>query len=303
MKPSASHPPLRVWGYTAGILAVVLAFLACEERIPAFARLTSAASADALHLERLDDAGANALHVVALGSSKTVYAIDYDSRFARRIAASSRPVVFHRVTWEGANFLDLEVALRALAEHPPDVLLLESDLLLFVRGGRFPIRRNLMPLEQRFHAHLYGDGDEDENYRQNRGAERFTGAQECADRSSEREKRIYAKRLAAARLSTPASRETYLGLLRALQGSGTRIVLMRLPRSSWAQAMVPPKIAAIDSVTLPALAKAQGFGLWAPAALPADAFCDEGHLTVTGRALYSSWLASQLSAMESAGNG
>jgi len=300
---ASDHPPLRVWGYTAAILVILMALLAGEAHMPAFARPASGVSAETLNLGRLSEAAPHPLEIVALGSSKTLYAIDYDDRFTKRLAALPHPVAFHRVTFEGANFWDLEPALRALASHPPDMLLLESDLLLFDRGSRFPIRHDLLPLEKRLDAYLSGRKHSDDNYGQNRGAERFPSAQECAVRQSEPERLLYATRLSTARLSTPESRQKYLELLRALRSSGTQIVLLRLPRAAWAEALLPPWAAQSNAVTLPEFAARNGFDLWTADPLPAGAFCDEGHMTALGRDLYSRWLSTRLLAMRSARHG
>jgi len=293
------HPPLSVWFGTAAIIAVLLVFLASEERIPALARHTTSASAANLNLDRLESpVAASGIRIVALGSSKTLYAVDFDARFAERLATTwQRPVQFHRITWEGANFWDVQPALLALAEHPPDILLLESDLLLLDRGAHFPIRQNLLPLEKALHELLAGQPEVDHNYGENRGAEQFPSTQECSVRQTETQRLIYAAHLNTTRPSSPLSRQRYLAMLGALRRAGTRIVLIRLPRAVWAETLVPASLQRIDSVVLPQLARDNGFQLWTVAPLPDAAFCDEGHMTALGRDLYSQWLAGKLLAV------
>ena len=296
MSPSRQFPPLSVWYGTAGIIALLLVFLANEERIPALARHITAASDANLNLERLAvPVPPPAVRIVALGSSKTLYAVDFDARFAARLGGS-QVVEFARITWEGANFWDLQPALRALAAHPPDILLLESDLLLLDRGAHFPIRQNLLPLEQALHHVLVGAGGVDPNFGENRGAEQFPDAQECRIRQTQTQRLIYAAHLNTTRPSSSVSRQRYLDILGALQKAGTQIILIRLPRAAWAEALVPASLARIDSAILPQLARDNGFLLWAVAPLPDTAFCDEAHMSAAGRELTSQWLAGKLMA-------
>jgi len=296
LSPSRQFPPLSVWYGTAGIIAVLLVFLANEDRIPALAHHITAASDANLNLERLTvPAPPSAVRIVALGSSKTLYAVDFDANFAARLGGS-QAVDFERITWEGANFWDVQPALRALAAHPPDILLLESDLLLLDRGAHFPIRQNLLPLERALHQVLVGDSGVDPNFGENRGAEQFPDARECRIRQTQTQQLIYAAHLKTTRPSSSLSRQRYLDMLGALQKAGTRIILVRLPRAAWAEALVPSSLARIDSVILPQLARDNGFQLWSAAPLPDSAFCDEGHMSAAGRELFSQWLAGKLMA-------
>lgn len=290
-------PPLRVWVYTALVLGVVLLFLGNEDRVPALRSMRQSRSAEFMNLQRLAANEDHQEEVIALGSSKVFYALDYDETFARRMADGATPVVFRRLTWVGANATDMEPVLRRIAQHPPDWLLIESDLLLFDHSARFPIRDHLQPLEIRLNSLLTGESAEAglrTNLAQNEGQDSFPTEQECLARQSPDMRLVYGIHVASWKTSTAAQRERYLKWLRVLRDRGTRVVLLGIPRAPWAQAVFPQRLTAANRAVLKSLADEQGFELWESQSLAAAAFCDEAHMSALGRAQFSTWLSHRL---------
>jgi hypothetical protein len=297
MTSGPDAPPLRVWVYTALILGTVLLFLGNEDRVPALRRISESHAVEYMNLRRLETNPPDRLEVVALGSSKVLYAVDYDEIFARRLPKQTRPVVFHRLTWLGANVTDMEPVLQRVASNPPAWLLVESDLLLFDHSARFPIRDHLRPLEERLNS-LFTQGSAEEELRknlaQNDGRDTFPAAEECLASQSPDMRLVYAGHVAVWKPSTADQRERYLRWLRLLRDRGTKIVLLGIPRAPWAQAVFPARLSANSQAVLKSLVEEEGFDLWQPRPLPAGAFCDEAHMTALGRAQFSDWLAERL---------
>lgn len=297
MRQSHGAPPLRVWVYAALILGGVLLVLGSEDRLPGLRRGGGSRAAEYMKLERLDDKPAGRLEIIALGSSKVLYALDYDDTFARRLAREPSPIVFRRLTWLGANVADMEPVLERLLEHPPDWLLVESDLLLFDHSARFPIRDHLRPLELRLNALFTQTPPEkalQSNLALNDGEDSFPSSQECLASQSPDMRVVYAVHVASWKTSTSHQREHYLRWLRLLRDRGTRVVLLDIPRAPWAQAVFPARLSADNREVLNELVSEEGFALWQPRPLPEAAFCDEAHMTAIGREQFSDWLAHRL---------
>jgi hypothetical protein len=290
-------PPLRVWVYTALILTGLLVFLGYEDRIPALRRIGESRAVQYMNLQRLDSNDAGKLKIIALGSSKVFYAVDYDDIFAQRLTMQTRPVVFRRLTWSEAKPADMESVLQRIVRHPPDWLLVESDLLLFDHSARFPIRDHLRPLEVHLNSLFTRTAGEEElrtNLAQNDGRDSFPTGQECLARQSPDMRLVYAVHVATWKTSTAAQRERYLRWLRVLHDRGTRIVLLGIPRAPWAQAVFPARLTAENRAVLNSLVNEEGFELWQSQPLVAGAFCDEAHMSALGRAQFSDWLAQRL---------
>jgi hypothetical protein len=295
MTPTQTAPPLRVWAYTALIIVCLLIILANEDRLPAFQRSLDSSRFKGMNVQRLNDASGGALQIVALGSSKTLYALDYDQAFADRLPLRARPVIFHRLTWLSAKPSDMEPALRTLSRRPPAVLLLEADLLLLDRPARFPIRDNLRRIGAVFSSRDANGEHIDQNVAENRGRDDFPSHEECASRQSPEMRLLYASHVETWKITTLKEQALYLRWLRVLRDRGTQVVLLRIPGAPWAHAVLPSRLTAAYETLLERLVRDEGFSRWESGPLSDAAFCDEGHMTAAGRALYSSWLASRLS--------
>ena len=292
-----AHPPLGVWLAASAIAALLLLILIhLPDWLPRSQTLI--ANPHSLHLDRLGAAAPGTTRVVAIGSSKLQMAIEHDDVFAA--AMTVQPMLrLHRITWDSAQYTDLRPAFEALEQHPPQLLVLESDLLVFdytqARDATAPsislstrLRRTVRLLSQRFRNGASGA-------ELNRGVDRALSEAECAARKAPQSVQRYAEEVLTWRLSGPQFRAPYLAHLRALQRSGTRIVLLEIPRSPAAQSVVPATFEAGAIALAQSLATTENFDLWrAPRGTESD-YCDQGHASDTGQHHFSAWLRDRLS--------
>lgn len=291
--PAVQKPPLSVWIVTVVVAAAILLILCNLHRVAWLS--PPGESVHDFNLQRLQALPPGSLHVVALGSSKTVYAIDFDQAFAARLASPGRAVVFNRVTALNPQPLDFQPVLAAIARHPPDVLLVEAELLVLDRRINAPAaaldhaRENLLLAWSRLagtHA--------DYALNNNRGLEDWPLASSCRQSKSPSVLRLYADSATHWRTTTAGERAPYLAYLRRMQAAGTRVVLLGVPRSPEAAAVVPSGIKRQAMQLRDQLVKEDGFLTWSPPAMDETRYCDQMHVNRSGRAFYSAWLARQL---------
>jgi hypothetical protein len=294
--PTARKPPPGVWIAAALLAAALLFVLASLDRNPMFAAATSGFR---LNLDRLSQTPSDATHVVAIGSSKSMFALDFDDAFAARLDGHGRRVVFHRITAGGAEFADLQPALAAVAQHPPKVLLLESELLLFDRGDALTLEGAIQAARKNatLLVALLMRGRVGGSAAANRGREHWTLPSVCSARHDAESQRAYAEYARHWRPTREAERTAYLGYLHAMQAAGTRIVLLELPRSPAADEAIPDAIKQEGARLRAELAQREGFPFWDPGVLPTDVYCDQMHMNARGREAYSDWLARRLNAL------
>ncbi len=293
----ANKPPLAVW-IAATLFAVVL-LLALGNLHRTAWLAGSVDKSVSFNLQRLQAIPPGALHVVALGSSKTMYAVDFDAAFASRLGVPGRRVVFHRVTANDPAVGYLYPALAAIARRPPDVLLVEAELLLFDRSEHAPIagllrhaRLNLIMLRMHLAiAPAHGEMDD------NRGQEEWPPEASCRHRKNPDALAAYAQYAARWREITDDERATDLAYLRRMQAAGTRVVLLTLPRSPSGDSVVPASLKRETALLRERLIKQDGFLEWEPGAMDESLYCDQVHANHRGRAFYSAWLAKQLAAL------
>ena len=293
---AARKPPPGVWVAAALLAAALLGVLASLDRNAMFAESTSGFR---LNLSRLSQTPSDAEHVVAIGSSKSMFALEFDEAFAARLNGTGRRVVFHRITAGGAEFADLQPALAAVARHPPKVLLLESELLVFDRSDALTLEGVIQAARKNatllvailMHGRIGGSAAA------NRGREHWTLPSVCASRHDAESQRAYAEYASHWRQTSEAERSAYLGYLHAMQSAGTRIVLLELPRSPDADDAVPEPIKRGGVRLRERLSQTERFPFWDPGVLPTDLYCDQLHMNANGRAVYSEWLARKLNAL------
>jgi hypothetical protein len=219
--------------------------------------------------------------------------------FEKSLNRADQHFIFNRLTWLDAQIADIEPVLLVLARHPPAILLFDTDLLLYDRSKRFPIRDNLRPLEMKLHSIIaphdaaMPGGD---NFEQNRGRDKFPSPEQCASLQLPEARLVYASRAQTRRMNTFVQQERYLRLLRAMRARGTRIVLLEIRRAPWAAALFPSRLRAASQSLLQRIAAQQGFTIWESAAFSEAAYCDEGHMNPAGRAAFSNWLEQRLAA-------
>ena len=294
--PIATKPPLTVW--IAAVMAAVALLLALGNlhRTPWLA--TSAYRSERFNLRRLREVAPDALHIVALGTSKTMYAMDFDDAFAARIASSGRRVVFHRLTASDPEFGDMRPALAAIAQRPPKVLLVESELLLFDRSDRALLdvmlkrsRQNVLMLANLVSGLVHRE------LSNNRGLEEWTIQSRCLQSETADVLDTYADHAARWRMTTDAERLAWLVYLRRMRAAGTRVVLLAVPRAPSADGAVPADLKRQGALLREELLAHEGFIGWDPGAMAESLYCDQVHVNRRGRAFYSAWLAKQLAAL------
>jgi hypothetical protein len=295
--PIANKPPLSVW--IAATLAAVVLFLALGNLHRTAWLAASVDRTAGFNLQRLQSVPSDALHVVAMGSSKSMYAIDFDDAFAARLAAPGRRVVFHRITASEPGIGDMQPVLEAIAQRPPDVLLVETELLLFDRGepATFPAllkhaRQNLSLLRTQL-AVLPAHREVDNN----RGLEEWSLEAICKQSQAPDAQLAYADYAARWRITTDAERAADLDYLRRMRAAGTQVILLTVPRSPSADAVVPPRLKQESALLRERLMKQEGFIEWEPDTMGESLYCDQIHVNQRGRAFYSAWLAKQLAAL------
>lgn len=289
---NASAPPLEVWLYA---LAIVVAIALAG---PAFAPAEESA-AETMNLSRLEESPTAGRRVVALGSSKLLYAVSFDAALAQRLDSPTRHASFVRVTRLGAEAADVEPALPAISAHPPDLLLFDAELLTFDRTEPSPARRALARFRSRIRRALPGVSADSAvlhlNHRQNRGGETVGELAECMPTVSADRRAHYAERVASRHLSDPRVAAVYIEWLRRIAASGTRVVLLPVPRAPWAESVFPAPLREASDAYLREVALREGFALWQSPVIPDSGFCDEAHMAAAGRQAYEQWLVPKLS--------
>lgn len=291
----AGAPPLKVWAASLLVAGVLIALPGVLERLG-----VSSPEADHLHalnlprLQRMPDA---TLRVVAVGSSKTYYAIEYDQLFEKRHAALDGKVSFTRITANSPTVSEVAATLQALSAAPPDLLLLESDLLLVDRHRKRPSDHKSWSTRLRGNLKLLAPttlGDFLVEKGDNFGRIHWIPEDTCRAATSATGLQRYAVTAGRWTISRPDAREEYQGSLRALQQAGTRVVLLEVPRSPDAERVVPGLFKQQTGRLLQDILEQEGYPVWTPGILAGSLYCDQGHLDRQGQALYSDWLAGKL---------
>ena len=295
--PAARKPPLSVWIAAMLVAVALLLMLGNIDRMSWLSE--SVGRTTRFNLQRLQAVPPGVLHVVALGTSKTMYAMDFDDAFAARIALPGRRVVFHRLTASSPEFNDMQPALEALVRHPPDVLLVEAELLLIDRNDRATVvgllnraRQNLLMMRAQLPGEFINRG-----VNNNHGREDWPLDARCLSGKTQEAMRAYADYAARWQLASDDERTAYLVYLRRIQATGTRVVLLRLPRSPSGEKVAPAGLMQQSAQLRARLLKEEGFTGWEPDVMAESLYCDQIHVNRRGRDYYSAWLAKQLLAL------
>lgn len=285
----AEHPPLSVVLVAVAVALAVLTLLANLHRL-------GLNETDTLNLERLSTPSADDRPtIVALGTSKTRKGIYFDGAMTEALAAEGIKADFYRISWSSATIEELQPALAYLASTPPELLLLESDLLIFrpwrqERGFQWhaTLVDNVRALKR-----LTGMGTVSG---QNYGFEQPYAEAFCEQKKSPSSLQDYQNRASARRVSSPDERAAYLEYLAPMIAQGTDVVLLELPRSPAANAVFPPELRTEANRLRADFAAREGFANWAPPPLllPEPLYCDQGHLLENGRDQFSRWLAGKI---------
>ena len=296
MSAATPTPPLRAWLLT--LLWLVLG--------PGMLSLVDARSRP-LNLARLDAAPApGTLHVVAVGTSKTRFALPFDTDLAAQIAPAGQRLVFHRFTYDAATFDDLAPVFAALRRQPPDWLLIEGDMLFIDRyASDGPIDRStgdrshsLQGLRTNFRDNLMWLGAEALGLQQhipyNQGGHAWPDAANCLMTRQLASLQEY-RRVAATWRPAPSTQwQAYVDALQPLITRGTRVVVLDLPRAPHATLQVPAALDRDVAVLRQHVVQATGYIEWSPGELHDDDYCDQGHLNASGRSHYTAWLGERI---------
>ncbi len=282
---------MKVWVISLLVAALIVTLFSNLQRIGLLPR--NAEDFHSLNLARLQNVPASSLHVVAIGSSKTFRALEFDQQFAKRLNVSARVVAFTRISANAPGIAELDVALDALLQTPPDLLLVESDLLLVNRqfephAWAARIRSNLWLLGTRSRDTLllstalnYGEDD-------------WPSSADCLAAKAPVRSQAYATASKRWTTASAADRAEYLVSLRALEMAGTQVVLLELPRSPSAEIAVPALFNQQTAQLRESLLDDERYLNWTPGTIAESLYCDQGHLNQQGRAFYSEWLATRL---------
>jgi hypothetical protein len=290
------QPPLWSWLAALGMAVLILAGLLVWDRV---------AQRSYFHFDRLgpEAAGLREDLVVAIGTSKTRCALDFDSDMTALMQAAGLPQHFVRITHSAGTMDDLETAFEQLEQTPPKLLAVEADLLLYepqvyrpfagpyqAPDVRQHIRQNVTELVGDTYRRLIGAQPEYSIFLENTPVSRSgctpLGERKLAD---------YLALLATRRASTAAERQRFLDHFARLRALGVTIVLLDLPRAPAALQGFPPALAKAAATARESVRQTGWVGeVGQPPLLEARYFLDPGHLTAAGRQQFSTWFVQQL---------
>lgn len=266
--------------------------------------------------------GGRPFRVVAIGTSLIQSAVDPGAVEASS-AARGDAVRFRRVTCFGRHVEWVEPFLADLAKDPPDLLVVEAELLAWFveppagtveepgRPGRprYAPKGGLALLRQRrgFASYwLVGEmrgalGLGVEVVRSGDGPDPFRYADDVADLlgalgagAPDFDAARYARHLPRVRLRDLDSLGGILGALDALKGKGCRVVLLSMGRSPAADALFPARLSRDFSGLLDRLSE-RGFAVEREGPrLEQRHYVDAAHLDSVGRSRFSEWLAGRI---------
>jgi hypothetical protein len=276
------QPPLWAWGAAAALAIAVFGLLAlCDPLI------RPAALAYYLNLERLDQtAPRDAKRVVVLGSSRTGCGLLFDKDMDRLFRDRGAAVRFTRFSLNAANANDLRPVLDRMRLNPPDLVLVESDLVLLRPREHEPDDVG-EPLTARVRSHLL--------WALHVGSRENDSARACAEQFTPT---VVAKEVARYRgwvskrqTSTDAERADIVRPLLDLRDRGARVGLIDLPRSPWARAIQPRRLVERVDDLASRLRQNDHVLMLRPAPPPQSAYLDPHHFNAAGRATYSASFA------------
>lgn len=273
---------------------VLLAALVCVVSLIA----DSLAARQPLSLAGLQSASGSP-YVVVIGTSRARFGIENDERFTAQ-PGLPESLVLKRITQNGGVPRSFEPALTALLANPPNLLLVESDLLLVDRNSRLDrpwwstslpelqwALRTLGPNVSVILNRIIGSNP-------NVSADVAISSAACARAWSATGRRAHAAKVATYQVAQLKTVAPLLTLLRQLQGLGTTVVLLDIPVSPTAARHKPKRLNDEFTDWLQDLRSYLRAPFWSPGVLPDSDYCDLGHLNEEGRERYSGWLAEQI---------
>lgn len=272
------RPPLWTWAAAIGFAAVILVMmvLVVDYRKRAY-----------LHLERLGTHDNRPL-IVAIGSSQTYCGLEADGEMDSTLLAHGLAMRFMRISGSNMSFVDLVDLWKPLAAARPAVVIIEANTVRFRRSWPMDWRREIRErvayrLPWASHASKPDENDP-KAPTQCRPNWRFPAS--AAE---------YQADFAGWKATSPDELQDVIARIRDLQGRGTKVVVLDLPRSPRYQAWAPANLMRRGDRVLDQLMNETGVRILRdmPAFRP-EQFADTGHLRPGGQKILSNWLATNL---------
>ncbi len=302
--PAGGPPPLRVWAIVAGILLVSCAFAippflryragveeafrtACEERLAGFSKRCATGAAP---------------RVVAIGSSLLHCATCSDGAMellSRRDGEGE--LRFLRLASIQSSIDQYLPILDRIAAAPPQILLIESDLLYY-RWRQLTVAAELNDYadycRREIKACLVRAGMERQRGQRNIDPERLLEDGDL-DYYAERTNRFLRDYRRSIEERDPRGTlppgDPILVRLRHLTGLGVHVVLLEMPRTRQADAVVPPlHLKRADALRRQLERECGVQVLRYPGRFPFSMYRDFSHLTNAGAERYSRWLLARV---------
>jgi hypothetical protein len=291
-------PPLGVWVATAALIVVLLAGM-----VPLAFRARSQA------IQRFDNQSETLLRtewqhrtdpvrrVVVLGTSLTQAGVALPPFFAEKTGGRYRVARLFRLGANLESFTDGSTVFRLLERYPPDVLLVEENLLFFPLDDQWALDANATGFRQVVQWLL-----RDAHLTEPTGVpfDALPAGYDTVYQTSGIRLRSFIEEIRQRRVrpfdSTSALHRTFA----ALRRRGTRLVLLHFPRPAAVEALIysPARKPALDAVAA-AYERAYQMPHWhLDQPWPNQYFGDEAHLNRAGAARYSAWLADRLMALD-----
>ncbi|MEO6340625.1 MAG: hypothetical protein ABIO39_11335 [Caulobacteraceae bacterium] len=230
--------------------------------------------------------------IVVLGSSKTECAFAYDADMEARFRRAGQSVAFTRIAMYGAPPHQMAYSFDAVLKSRPDLVLLESDVLLLEPGG-YNVRdlaiepswqsRSRAELKALIGLKSHTPND-------------AAAAAPCDASISQRPLPTvsqFAVALRKRKLSTPAERRAYLDFMTKLRAQGAEVGLIDIPLAPEIERVIPARLVHDRAVLNDRLIAERGLIHMTPGLLPKPDYVDWGHLNAGGRDRFTGWFITE----------
>ena len=284
----ASQPPLWTWAGALAIAAIAVAGMLAMD-----AKYKAALIRSELNLARLDHpTPPGTRRIVVLGSSKILCALAFDQEMDDRFRRAGQPVDFTRIAVLGASPREMAASFDAVVKAHPDLVLLESDVLLLPPGG---YNLNERAIEPGWQSRVRSE------FKLLTGAKMPTpnnafGAPPCDERIfPEAPPTVpqYEAALHRSRVSSPAEEKGYLAFLDALRAEGVEVGLVSIPAAPEIERIIPPGLARDRAALRDRLSAKEGLIEMTAGPLPKAYFLDRAHLNAEGREHVTGWFVTE----------
>lgn len=307
-KPSLSNrsstsqpPPLWVWGATGigvliGFVLLLIMALRSEEQLSQ--RFTQ--DAETLLRREWVTRSDSVTRVVILGTSLVEYGVADTDYFQHRCGKGVRVVKLYREAVNIDAFTNESPIFQFLERYPPDILCIEENLLLF----RLPYSLKLRlggPLAEPINRHLWIQAETAKIQvgwvaPMKQPFQGFPRGQHQLNQEDTVNLSTILTEIRSRKVRTKTDLPALYGSLQRLHQSGTRLVLLQLPRPAALETVIYGEDRATLLQELITYYK-QRYRLdyWQfNQPLPFRYFTDQAHLNYIGNPIYSAWLADKI---------